>query len=389
MSILFYDATVFTPHAVLDRQAVVVADDGTIAFVGKVEDAPKVDGKHFNLRSRILAPGFIDVHVHGGHGIAFGEGDLEKELSAYSAWDATNGVTGLLLSVTGPNAAEITRITAEYAAIFEKKTMPGTEPLGIHLEGPFLNPQKKGAFNPAWLHEPSVAETQGYLDAGKGWVRQMTLAPELPHANEVAHLLRQNGVVAALGHTNTDYETASKALKGDFVHVTHTFNAQSSFDHRAPAVFGAVMASDDVTAELIGDSVHVHPAAMKVLIRALGTERVVLITDAMTGAGLKDGKYMLAGNEVTVKEGHATLASGTLAGSIATLNQCVHNVNKLSGFPLVDAVKMASLNPARAMGFADRLGAVQPGKDASLIVIDEDVNVYLTMVKGKVVYNNL
>jgi len=217
----------------------------------------------------------------------------------------------------------------------------------------------------------------------------MTMAPELPHANEVARLFRQNGVVVALGHTNTDYETASKALKGDFVHVTHTFNAQSSFDHRAPAVFGAVMSSDNVTAELIADCVHVHPAAMKVLIRSLGTERVVLITDAMTGAGLKDGKYMLAGNEVTVKDGHATLANGTLAGSIATLNQCVRNVNQLVGFPLVDAVKMASLNPARAMGLGDRLGAIQPGKDASLTVIDEDVTVYLTMVKGKIVYNNL
>jgi N-acetylglucosamine-6-phosphate deacetylase len=389
MSTLFYDATVFTPHAVLERHAVVVADDGTIAFVGKVEDAPKVDGLHLNLRGRILAPGFIDVHVHGGNGIAFGEGDLSKELAAYSKWDAGNGVSGFLLSVTGPNAAEITRITAEYASIFEKQTMPGAEPLGIHLEGPFLNPQKKGAFNPTWLHEPSVEEAQGYLDAGKGWVRQMTMAPELPHANEVARLFRQNGVVVALGHTNTDYETASKALKGDFVHVTHTFNAQSSFDHRAPAVFGAVMSSDNVTAELIADCVHVHPAAMKVLIRSLGTERVVLITDAMTGAGLKDGKYMLAGNEVTVKDGHATLANGTLAGSIATLNQCVRNVNQLVGFPLVDAVKMASLNPARAMGLGDRLGAIQPGKDASLTVIDEDVTVYLTMVKGKIVYNNL
>ncbi|HTX79271.1 MAG TPA: N-acetylglucosamine-6-phosphate deacetylase [Longilinea sp.] len=389
MSTLFYDATVFTPHAVLERCAVVVTDDGTIAFVGKVEDAPKVDGQHFNLRGRILAPGFIDVHVHGGNGISFGEGELEKELKAYCEWDATNGVTGVLLSVTGPNAAEITRITAEYAKIFEKGNIPGTEPLGIHLEGPFLSVQKKGAFNPAWLHEPSVEEAQGYLDAGKGWVRQMTVAPELPHAAEVAHLLCKNGVVAALGHTNTDYETASTALKGDFIHVTHTFNAQSSFDHRAPAVFGAVMSSDDVTAELIADGVHVHPAAMKVLIRALGTERVVLITDAMTGAGLKEGTYMLAGNEVTVKDGHATLANGTLAGSIATLNQCVRNVHKLVGYPLVDAVKMASLNPARAMGFADRLGAVQPGKDASLIVIDEDVNVYMTVVKGKIVYNNL
>jgi N-acetylglucosamine-6-phosphate deacetylase len=217
----------------------------------------------------------------------------------------------------------------------------------------------------------------------------MTIAPELPNANAVAKLLRKNGVTVALGHTNTDYETASRALKGDYVHVTHTFNAQSSFDHRAPGVFGAVLSSDFVTAELIADAVHVHPAPMKVLIRSLGTDRVVIITDAMTGAGLKEGTYSLAGNDVTVKDGRATLQNGTLAGSIATLNQCVRNVHQLAGYPLQEAVKMASLNPARAMGLGDRLGTIQPRKFASLTVIDEDVNVYLTMVKGKIVYNNL
>ncbi|HUH97702.1 MAG TPA: N-acetylglucosamine-6-phosphate deacetylase [Anaerolineales bacterium] len=388
MSTLFFDATVFTPHTVLERHAVAVADDGTIAFVGPAEDAPEVHGPHLNLRGRILAPGFIDIHVHGGNGIGFGEKDLLKGLTDYSRWVAGNGVSGFLLSIAAPSAAELTQMTGAYAAILGRE-MPGAEPLGLHLEGPFLNPEKKGAFNPAWLHTPSIEEAQGYLDAGKGWIRQMTIAPELPNAGPVANLLRKNGVTVALGHTNTDYETASRALRGDFVHVTHTFNAQSSFDHRTPGVFGAVLSSDYVTAELIADGVHVHPAPMKVLIRSLGTDRVVIITDAMTGAGLNEGTYWLAGNEVTVKDGRATLKNGTLAGSIATLDQCVRNVHQLVGFPLHEAVKMASLNPARAMGLGDRLGTIQPGKVASLTVIDEDVHVYLTMVKGKIVYNNL
>ena len=341
MSTLFYDATVFTPNTVLERSAVVVADDGTIAFVGKIEDAPKVEGLHLNLRGRILAPGFIDVHVHGGNGITFGEQDLLAETAAYSEWVAGNGVSGFLLSIAGPTAPALTELVGAYAGILGK-AMPGAEPLGLHLEGPFMNPQKKGAFDPTWFRSPSIEEAQGYLDAGRGWVRQMTMAPETPHAADVARLFRQNGVVVALGHTNADYETASQALKGDFVHVTHTFNAQRSFDHRQPGVFGAILSSDYVTAELIADGVHVHPAAMKVLLRSLGTERVVLITDAMSGAGLKEGKYMLVGNEVTVKDGHATLANGTLAGSVATLNQCVRNVNQLVGYSLQEAVKMAS-----------------------------------------------
>jgi N-acetylglucosamine-6-phosphate deacetylase len=388
MATLFFDATIFTPQTVLERQAVVISDDGKIAFIGKIEDAPQVNGLHFNLRGRILAPGFIDVHVHGGNGIDFAVGDLSAGLDAYSSWVARNGVTGFLLSIAGPDASSLTNLTAAYAGLLGKEA-PGAEPLGLHLEGPFLNREKKGAFDPSWFRPASLEEAQGYLDAGKGWILQMTMAPETPNAADVAKLFRRNGVVVSLGHTNTDYETASRALRSDFVHVTHTFNAQSGFDHRNPGVFGAVMSSDYITAELIGDGVHVHPAAMKVLIRCLGTDRVVLITDAMTGAGLKDGKYLLVGNEVTVKDGRATLANGTLAGSVATLNQCVRIVNKLAGYPLQEAVKMASLNPARAMGLADRLGAINAGKDASLTVIDEDVNVYLTMVKGKIVFNNL
>ena len=388
MALLFFDAIVFTPQNVLERRAVIVSDEGKIAFVGKMEDAPQVAGPHFNLRGRILAPGFIDIQVHGGNGIDFTVGNLAAGLDAYSAWVAQNGVTGFLLSIAGPDALSLTNLTAAYADLLGKE-VPGAEPLGLHLEGPFLSREKKGAFDPSWFHPASLEEAQGYLDAGKGWILQMTMAPELPNAPEVAKLLRRKGVVVALGHTNTDYETAAIALRSDFVHVTHTFNAQSSFDHRSPGVFGAIMSSDYVTAELIGDGVHVHPASMKVLIRCLGTDRVVLITDAMTGAGLADGRYLLVGNEVTVNDGRATLANGTLAGSVATLNQCVRNVNRLSGFPLQDAVKMASLNPARAMGVADRLGSVIPGKDASLTVIDDAVNVYLTMVKGKIVYNNL
>ena len=388
MATLLYDATVFTPHAALERHAVVVSDDGKIAFVGKVEDAPQVNGQHVNLRGRILAPGFIDVHVHGGNGVSFGDGDLAAGLDAYSKWVAGNGVTGFLLSLAGPDAASFTSMISGYAKILNRD-VPGAEPLGLHLEGPFINREKKGAFNPAWIRPASVEETEGYLEAGKGKILQMTLAPEMPNAEAVAKLLRQAGVVPALGHTNTDYATASKALQGNFSHVTHTFNAQSSFAHRSPSVFGAVLASDNVTAELIGDGIHVHPAAMKVLIRCLGTDRVVLITDAIVGAGLKDGQYNLVGQEVTVKDGRATLSNGTLAGSIGTMDRCVRNVHHLAGYSLLDAVKMASLNPARAMGLADRLGSIYPGKDACLTVIDEDVNVYLTMVKGKIVYNNL
>jgi N-acetylglucosamine-6-phosphate deacetylase len=383
-----YYTTIITPVEVIERGAVVISDEGKILYTGLLEDAPRVGGLQIDLRGRFVAPGFIDIHTHGGNGVAFGKDNPGEELRSYSEWVAGTGVTGYQCSLAAPSLQALVEIVSGYAEAMQAG-VEGAEPLGIHLEGPYLNKERKGAFNPSWLRLPELAEAEAVLKAGQGWVRQITLAPELPGAQQIAALFRQQGVVVALGHSNTDYETASAALKGNFTHVTHTFNAQSGFHHRQPGVFGAVMASDEVTAELIADTVHAHPGAVKVLVRCLGTDRVVLITDAMSGAGFPDGEYDLVGQKVLVKDGNATLADGTIAGSTATLGRCVRNVHQLVGLPLAQAVKMASLNPARAMGFASRLGSIAVGKDASLVVIDEDVNVYMTIVKGKVVYSNL
>jgi N-acetylglucosamine-6-phosphate deacetylase len=389
MATVLYYATVFTPTEIIKRGTVVVSDAGRITYVGSTKDAPRVDGLRMDMRGRIVVPGFMDVHVHGGNGITFGASDkIAEDLAAYSEWVASTGVTGFLCSIAAPTAEELVHLVTAFADALDAGT-PGAEALGLHLEGPFLSVEKKGAFNPAWLRQPAMEEAEAALEAGRGWIRQMSLAPELPGAQEVAARLREAGVVVSLGHTNADYATARAALRDNFTHVTHTFNAQRGFHHRAPGVFGAVMTSDEVTAELIADTIHVHPGAMKMLVRCLSTDRVVLITDAMAGTGLPDGTYELVGHTVTVKEGRATLSDGTLAGSTATLNRCVRNVNQRVGVPLPEAVKMASLNPARAMGLADRLGSIAVGKDASLVVMDEEVNVYLTMVKGKVVYRKM
>jgi N-acetylglucosamine-6-phosphate deacetylase len=378
---------ILTPAEVLEHGGVIVGDDGRITYAGPAAEAPRAEGQAVDLGGRWLLPGLIDIHVHGGNGVTFGmPGQAGPDLRAYSEWVASTGVTGFLCSLDAPDAATLVQVVEECVAALEAG-LPGAEGLGIHLEGPFLNPAKKGAFNPAWLRQPALAEAEGLLQAGRGWIHQITMAPELPGAQQVAARMRAAGVVVSLGHSDTGYEAASAALRGDFTHVTHTFNAQRGFTQREPGVFGAVLASDGVTAELIADTIHVHPGAMKVLLRCLGTDRVVLITDAMTAAGLSDGRYDLVGNPVIVKDGRATLLDGTIAGSTVPLSECVRNVHQQVGVPLPEAVKMASLNSARAMGFADRLGAIAAGKDASLIAVDEDMNVFWTMVKGKVVYS--
>jgi N-acetylglucosamine-6-phosphate deacetylase len=297
-------------------------------------------------------------------------------------------VTGFLCTVAAPDADSLRRLVSRYVERFEEETQSGARPLGLHLEGPFLNEEKRGAFDAAWLREPTLAEAEAVLDAGQGWIRQVTLAPELPGVEEIAARFRGEDVVVSLGHTNADFETARSALRADFTHVTHTFNAMKGFHHREPGVFGAIMTSRAVTAELIADTVHVHPGAMEMLLRCLGPDRVVLVTDAMAGAGLADGAYDLVGQRVTVQDGKATLADGTMAGSVATMDTCVGNLPREVGVPLADAVRMASLNPARVLNMADTLGTLEVGKRADLTVIDRDVNVKLTVVGGEIVYSN-
>jgi N-acetylglucosamine-6-phosphate deacetylase len=377
-----------TPEARLSPGVVGMADDGKVAYAGAslplnvapeaVHDLP--DG------CRII-PGLIDVHTHGGVGITFGRGDDGvADLHTYSEWVASTGVTGFLCSIAAPDTGALREMVRVYAEAFEAGGFPGAVPLGLHLEGPYLNPEKKGAFNASWLRGPLLDEVDALIDVGGGWIRQMTLAPELPGAFEVAERLGEAGIVASLGHSNTDYVEAARALRGPFVHVTHTFNAQRGFHHRRPGVLGAVLASDDVTAELIADTVHVHPAAMRVLLRCLGPDRVVLITDAMAGAGLGDGHYELTGHDVWVKDGEARQENGTLAGSVATLDLCVRNLVDHVGMPLLDAVRMATVNPARVLSMARQHGRLVAGASGDWVVLDEALRVVLTVVQGRIVY---
>ena len=371
---------------------------GTIKFnnntgfiTSKELNLENIEGGTFRLTYTpdLIIPGLIDIHVHGGFGVIFGTGKLAIDLEKYSKFAASHGVTGFLLSITDPDAAIITQTIKNYVNIFNRnQDWPGAIPLGLHLEGPFLNAERHGAFNPAWIHNPDIDEAKAYLDTGGKWIKHISMAPELPGSDKVARLFTDVGVVVSLGHSNTDYETASAALKGSFTHLTHAFNAQSPLHQREPGVVGAVLASDKVMAELIGDGIHVHPAAMKILYRCLRAERIVLITDAMPGAGLPDGKYELLNQKITVKDGKATLPDGTIGGSTGTLDGCVSNMVQLAGVSLPEAVRMASFNPAKVIGLENRIGILEVGKDANLTVLDDALKVRMTMVKGRKVYSS-
>jgi N-acetylglucosamine-6-phosphate deacetylase len=391
-SVFIYDGELITPHESIPHAALWINENGKIEALGQAEQMASLPKETIRLRlagKRVL-PGLIDIHVHGGYGGNFGNGDLLSELQHYSKRVVQTGVTGFLLSIAAPSAEELLEMISAYVKIFETESMPGAQPIGLHLEGPFINSQKKGAFDPAWIRTPDVKEAQAYIEAGKGWIGQITIAPEMPQAADVAALFRQAGVVVAMGHTNADYETASAALdSGAFNHITHSFNAQRGFNHRVPGVFGAILSSDVPTAELIADNMHVHPAAMRILGRCLGPDRIVLITDAIAGAGLADGVYDLLGQKINIVDGRVTLDNGTLAGSTAPLIDCVQHAAEAMQIPYFQAVQMASLNPARVLGIADERGSLAVGKRGDVIAVDTNGKVCLSVVNGKIVYNTL
>jgi N-acetylglucosamine-6-phosphate deacetylase len=379
---------VITPFETETNLAISFDESGNLLINPKQNLAGLADAEKEIFEGGIAVPGLIDVHVHGGQGISFGIGQLREDLEKYSAWAATNAVTGFLMSITGPDRDYISGTIIAYAEILgQVANWQGAIPLGLHLEGPFLNKEKHGAFNPEWIRNPDLEEMKHYIEIGNGWIKHVSMAPELDHAKEVAAFLVENGIKVSLGHSNTDYDTARDALQGNFKHVTHTFNAQSGLHHRAPGVVGAVLSSDNITAELIGDTHHVHPAAMQILVRCLGPDRVVLITDAMAGAGLPDGEYELLNQKVTVKAGKATLPDGTIGGSTATMISAVRTLVNEVGISLQDAIRMASLNPAKLIGLDNHFGSIEDGKEGNLVILNEKMAVQKTFVKGNLVFS--
>ncbi len=363
-------------HAVVVRDGE-IADVCDLAYVPR--EAARVDGR--GLR---LCAGLIDIHVHGGGGHSLMTDDAE-EVRAYARWVVRHGVTSFLVSTSGRDHAEILhRLRALAPAV-------GREPgaarvLGFHLEGPYINPARKGAFDARWLRPPSTDEYRELFDASGGSIKQVTLAAELAGADALIRAVVDSGAVAAMGHTDATYEEARRAVELGVTHVTHTFNAMRPFSHRDPGVLAAVLESDAVTTELIGDGAHVDYAAARVLLRAKGYQRVVLVTDGMPFAGTADGEAMWEGERISVDGSKAVRADGTIVGGVTTLDQMVRNAAAHMGVSHERALAMASANPARAIGVSAVFGHAAQGSAADFVLFDAELEVAETWVAGERVY---
>ena len=357
----------------------VVVEDGAISSVG----GRAVGGDAvLDLGGRWLVPGFIDLHVHGGGGFDVNGGAV-SDVAGLARFHARHGTTGLLATTVAASPDELAQTLESIAAAAALRQPAGARVLGAHLEGPFLSLSLPGAMDPAWFREPDPALLRRLMLAGGGCLALMTVAPELPGSRALVGELVEAGVVVSLGHTAASYEVALAAVRAGARSATHVFNAMAPFHHRAPGVVGAVLESELVSCELVCDGVHVSAAVARLVHRVKGGEGIHLVTDAMAGAGMPDGVYPLGGRSVRVAGDRAVAVDGTtLAGSVLTMDRAVANAVRMLGVSVADAVAMASSNPARLLGLEDRRGAIAPGMDADLVVLDDELRARGTMVGG-------
>ncbi|MGI6149045.1 MAG: N-acetylglucosamine-6-phosphate deacetylase [Firmicutes bacterium] len=387
MNLIITNGTVIGERLIPNGAVVVIGNK--ILFVGEERDSQLLlkaaDRSVFQIidaQGGYIAPGLIDIHIHGSAGVDLMDG-TEEALRTMARYCASSGTVGFLPS-TVTASREKTRRVAEVAAGFPRQPDEAAV-LGVHLEGPYINETYKGAQYGPEIREADLAELQSLYEILGEKMRLVTLAPETPGALAAIDWLVERDIAVAVGHSNATYEEASAAIQRGANHATHLYNGMRGLHHREPGVVGAFLAEPDAYVQLIADMIHVHPGAIRVALNCKPLERVILITDAVQATGLADGEYVLGDQRIFVKDGAARLAEGNLAGSTLTLLKAVKNMIEVLGVPMADAFRMASRNPAEAVGLTDK-GWIREGCDADLLVLSPDLDLQMTIIDGAIAY---
>ena len=352
-----------------------------VCFDGRLLSSSSADGKTYDASGCYVIPGLTDLHFHGCMGKDFSDADPEG-LEIMARYELSQGVTQICPAGMTLLEEQLTKV-CQVAAAHRDANKPGAELCGINLEGPFLSTAKKGAQKADWIHAPDVPMFRRLMAASKGLVKLVSIAPEEPGAMEFIEAV-EGEVTVSIAHTTADYDTAMEAFRLGARQVTHLFNAMPPFSHRAPGVVGAALDTPLCNVELICDGVHIHPSVVRAVFKMFGYKRVILISDTMRAAGMSDGDYTLGGQAVKVKGKLATLADGTIAGSVTNLMNCMRTAVSF-GIPLEDAVWAAAVNPARAIGIFSRMGSLEPGKRANVVVLDQNLELKDVFFRGELV----
>ncbi len=367
----------------------VLIEDGRIVEIACSASRSVPAGvRHADLPGTILAPGFVDIHIHGGRGHDVME-DSADGLSVIETFLAQHGVTSYFpTTVTAPVDDTLRALDRLASAIEKIESIANASgrlrarPCGIHLEGPFLSHARRGVHPPTDLQTASMALFARFWEASRGHIKVMTIAPELAGAEEVIAEATRLGVCVSLGHSDADFAAAERGVEAGARHATHTFNAMRALGHRDPGILGAVLTDERVTADIIADGIHLDPAIVRLFLKAKGLEGSVLITDATAATGMPNGRYKLGPFEVEVKDGRCMIGD-SLAGSVLTMDRAVRNVMAFAEWSLADAVRLATLNPARVVGMNQQIGQLSPGAFADIVVLTAAGEVQQTIVRGQ------
>jgi N-acetylglucosamine-6-phosphate deacetylase len=386
----------FTPEEIQGPIAVVLAGkkirdvwrdtDAVSARHRLLEQCPGSSLQVMDLPSCCLAPGFIDLHIHGfqGHDVTTGS---QEDIASIARNLPQTGVTAFfptIATIDKQNTALQVQRAADIAQ--NQLNTSAAEILGLRLEGPFISRAKKGAQYEPGIRKPDPIEMETLAGVGLGKIRIVDFAPEEDETGQLLSKLVQLGIIASIGHTAATYEQTIRAIDAGASHSTHLYNAMSQLEHRSPGVPGAILTDQRVTTEIIADGIHNHPAMLKLAVEARGPRNIALITDAIAPAGLPEGEYEFVGRKVMVREGAVRLESGALAGSTLSLDRAVRNMVKLVGLSWSEAIRMATLTPASIAGIVDRKGCILPGADADLVALDSQGFVQYTWTHGFLTY---
>ncbi|PKR77964.1 N-acetylglucosamine-6-phosphate deacetylase [Halalkalibacillus sediminis] len=381
-SLLIKNVTIELSDETLSDGSVLI-EDGVIQKISQdtisIETEHMVDGN--GLR---LIPGFIDGHIHGAVGCDVMDATDESLRKMAQALPSEGTTSFVATTITSPHA-EIAAAIEQVAAFHGEKGE--AEVLGLHVEGPFINEEKAGAQPKSEIYSPNLALMQNWNSRAAGKIKTVTYAPELDSEGEFLGWLQENGVIGSAGHTDATFRDIEKAVGQGLTQVTHLCNAMNGVHHRDVGAVGAAMLLDEIKSELIADRIHVSDQMLQLLFRTIGPDRLMLITDAMRAKGMPDGEYTLGGQAVSVKEGQATLEDGTLAGSVLRMDEAARNMMDVTDATIRDIIQMASVNPAKQLGIFDRKGSIEVGKDADLVIIDENFQIQQTYCKGQLGYS--
>jgi len=388
--LLIKNAEIYLENEVLTNGFLLVHEEKIIE-IGKMEDLKNcifnnIDTINLKDGEKVI-PGFVDVHIHGAGGADTMDGTT-KALHTMAVHLPREGTTSFLATTITQSEEKILNALQNAAAYQKNNNKIGkAEVIGIHLEGPFINPEKKGAQPEEFIIEPNIEVFQEWQKVANGTIKIVTVAPEMPNGLAFIKYLADQGITASIGHSNSTYALVKEAAAAGATQVTHLFNGMRGLHHREPGTAGAALLIDELKVELIADGIHICPEMLQFILKTKGSHGALLITDAMRAKCLKSGHYELGGQPVIVADGKVTLEDGTLAGSILKMIDSVKNIKTFTNLTLHEIVKMASSTPAKQIHIFNRKGSIAVGKDADLIILNKDIEIEKTFCRGKLAYS--